>query len=107
LTRSTFSINCQKEVSIHSIPHKTVPEPKQFNHNIQDTLNGQPIKTSTSPDQQQNNTLSRSKTFTIKPENMFSINVEVAEITAYNIISKAEDPFSVVKLIENTKEVLV
>ena len=38
---------------------------------------------------------------------MFSINVEVAEITAYNIISKAEDPFSVVKLIENTKEVLV
>ena len=41
-------------------------------------------------------------------ENKFNLKAEVGgEITAYNILSITDDPFSVVKLIENTKEVLV
>ena len=101
--KANNSINCQKEVSTHSIPHKTVPEKSIAI--LEDTLNGEPIKGIGSIGQQKN-ALCRSKTY-IKAEKMFNINVEVAEITAYNIISKADDPFSVVKLIENTKEVLV
>ena len=41
-------------------------------------------------------------------ENKFNLKSDVdGEITTYNIISISDDPFSVVKLIENTKEVLV
>ena len=41
-------------------------------------------------------------------ENKFNLKADVGgEITTYNIISVSDDPFSVVKLIENTKEVLV